>query len=127
MRLTDFVFSAFNPRRTYRSNRSTYGSYRRKPYNFGRGYRGGGASRNNNAVYRRNDRNLQSKLDSDLQSYFSKSSNFAKRQLDDEIDVYMMNTKHYLDKSIDEYMKAKKEIYQIVSCRKNTVEAHIVF
>ena len=24
----------------------------------------------------------------------------------------MMNTKHYLDKSIDEYMKAKKEIYQ---------------
>ena len=113
MRLTDFVFSAFNPRRTYRSNRSTYGSYRRKPYNFGRGYRGGGArDRNNNAVYRRNDRNLQSKLDSDLQNYFSKSSNFAKRQLDDEIDVYMMNTKHYLDKSIDEYMKAKKEIYQ---------------
>ena len=64
--------------------------------------------------FRSNERNIQSKLDSDLKNYFSKSSNFAKRQLDDEIDVYMMNTKHYLDKSIDEYMKAKKELYQIM-------------
>jgi len=103
----------FNPRRTYRPNRSTFGSYRRKPYNFGRGYRGGGNT--NNTIYRRNERNLQSKLDSDLQNYFSKSSNFAKRQLDDEIDVYMMNTKHYLDKSIDEYMKAKKNFIKVSS------------
>jgi len=98
----------FNPRRTYRSNRN-FGGYRRRPYTTGRGYRGGA-----NTIYRgNNERNLQSKLDSDLQNYFSKSSNFAKRQLDDEIDVYMMNTKHYLDKSIDEYMKAKKNFIKV--------------
>jgi len=58
--------------------------------------------------FERNPRLQKSNLDHDLDMYFSKTSNYRKRMLDNEIDGYMSSTKQRLDRSIDDYMASKK-------------------
>ena len=59
--------------------------------------------------FERNTRLQKSNLDHDLDMYFSKTSSYRKRMLDNEIDGYMSSTKQRLDRSIDDYMASKKE------------------
>lgn len=100
-----------------------YDNRRRGGYYYnGRGWSNGRRYNNryNNRRYRYNNRQNgysssnrsrtdRHSLDTDLDSYFSKSSRHNRRQLDSDIDGYMMQTKKGLDDNIDQYMKTKQK------------------